>query len=366
MFRFLALLKKELLQIFKNPKTRFIALAPPVVALFLLGYAATTDLKDVPFGILDQSHSLESRSLIDKFDASPIFILHRDIQNENDMGNKLARREIKAALVIPQSFSRDIALSQPASVQIIVDGRNTSSAGTILNDSNAIIQSYNAQIYPQTGTKIQISSRGWFNPAFNVKWFMLPALLAMLSLMIVTLLVSLTFAKEREGGTFDQLLLTPYSTGELLAAKALSGIIVGIIQVSLSLCFILFWFQVPYQSNYALLVLLIFFFLFAAVGIGLLISVHCSTLQQAMIWVFLFAVIFALLSGLATPVESMPDIMQKMMIINPVRWGVASLRRLFLEGATFIDILPTYLILAGIGAGTFSIGCYSLVYQRTH
>ena len=123
MFRFLALLKKELLQIFKNPKTRFIALAPPVVALFLLGYAATTDLKDVPFGILDQSHSLESRSLIDKFDASPIFILHQDIQNENDMGNKLASREIKAALVIPQSFSRDIALSQPANVQIIVDGR---------------------------------------------------------------------------------------------------------------------------------------------------------------------------------------------------------------------------------------------------
>ncbi len=364
--RFSALLKKEFIQLLKNPKTRITVFLPPVLQLFLLGYAATMDLKEVPLGILDHAQTAESRNLIAKFAGNAVFRLRPPLLSEKDMERRIDERNIKLALVIPENFSRDLERRQTLTVQVIVDGRNSSSAGLAVGYAGSVITLFNQQYYPESASRVQIASRGWFNPNYSAQYFMIPSLLAILILLALTLLVALSFAKEREAGTMDQLLLTPYSPVELLTAKGLASVFIGLAQLSFCMLFVRFWFKVPYVSDYWLLYLLFLTFRMAAVGIGLAVSVYCSSLQQAMIWTFLIAVPFAMLSGMATPVSSMPDIIQHCMVVNPIRWSIEALHRLFLEGATFTDILPTYLILSGIGIATFTFAAVSFVRQRRH
>ncbi len=364
--RFLALLKKEFIQLLKNPKTRISVFLPPVLQLFLLGYAATMDLKDVPLGVLDHARTQESRNLIAKFAGNNVFHLQPPLASELDMQKRIDEREIKLALIIPEDFSRDLNRRQSPAVQVIADGRNSSSAGIALGYANSVITQFNRQYYPETASRVQILTRGWFNPNYSAQYFMIPSLLAILTLLALTLLVALSFAREREAGTMDQLLLTPYSPIELLSAKGLASVFIGMAQLTFCMVFVRYWFRIPYVSDYWLLYVLFLTFLMAAVGIGLAISVFCSSLQQAMIWTFIVAIPCAMLSGMATPIGSMPDIIQKATLLNPVRWSIEALHRLFLEGASFTDILPVYLILGGIGATTFAFACAALIWQRRH
>lgn len=364
--RFMALLKKELIQLLKNPKTRITVFAPPVVQLFLLGYAATMDLKDVPLGILDHARTVESRNLAAKFTGNSVFRVRPELLSEKEMERRIDEGDIKLALVIPEDFTRELAAQRSPAVQVIVDGRNSFSAGIATGYANDVVGLFNQQYFPETASCVKIMIRGWYNPNYSAQYFMIPSLLAILTLLALTLLVALSFAKEREGGTMDQLLLTPFSPVELLAAKGLSSVFIGMAQLAFCMLFVRYWFHVPYVSDYWLLYLLFLTFLMAAVGIGLAVSVYCANLQQAMIWTFIFAVPFAMLSGMATPISSMPDFIRHLMIFNPIRWSIAALHRLFLEGATFTDILPTYLILSGIGIATFTFACVSFVWQRKH
>ena len=193
---------------------------------------------------------------------------------------------------------------------------------------------------------------------------MIPALLAILILLALTLLVALSLAREKEDGTMDQLLITPFSPVEILAAKGVAGVVVGLMQLAFCMLVVHFWYRIPYLSGYGPLGLLFVTFLMAAVGIGLAVSVYCSSLQQAMIGTFLFALPLAMLSGMATPVSCMPDAIRPIALLNPIRWSIEALHRLFLEGATYSDILPTYLILGGIGVVTFTFACVSFIAQR--
>lgn len=364
--RFLALLKKELIQLLKNPKTRMTVFAPPVIQLFLLGYAATMDLKEVRFGVIDRAQTADSRNLTAEFTGSSTFRLRPPIRSEQDMRQRINECDIKLALVIPEEFSRELARKRAPEVQVIVDGRNSFSAGIAAGYANDAIARFNQKYFPEAASKVNVWIRGWYNPNYSAQYFMIPSLLAILTLLSLTLLVALSFAKEREAGTMDQLLLTPFSPLELLAAKGLASVFIGMAQLAFCMLFVRYWFHIPYVSDYWLLYLLFLTFLMAAVGIGLAVSVYCSTLQQAMIWTFLFVIPFVLLSGMATPIASMPDFLQHAMLINPIRWSISALHRLFLEGATFTDILPTYLILCTIGIATFTFAGVSFVWQRRH
>lgn len=363
---FLALLKKELLQLLKNPKTRLTIVAPPVIQLFLLGYAATMDLKEVSLGVLDHAQTQESRALIANFAGSSAFMLQAPLRSEADLAERMDTRAIKLALVIPETFSRDLAQHRSPELQVLADGRNAFSAGLALSYANEVIGRFTQEHFPGARPAIALQSRGWHNPTYSAQHFMIPALLAILALLTLTLLVALSFAREREAGTMDQLFLTPYSLFELLLAKGLATIAVGMIELLFCMVFVRYWFHIPYVSDYTLLWLLFFTFLIAAIGLGLAIAVHCANLQQAMVWTFLFAMPFVLLSGVATPVESMPEVLQSVTLINPVRWGIEALRRLFLEGATFRDLLPTYAMLIGIGIVSFAHALVTLHRQRTH
>ena len=362
--RFFALLKKEFIQLLKNPKTRITVIVPPILQLFIFGYAATMDLKDVRIGILDHSNSEESRAYINKFASNGIFILQPPLKSEKDLSDSIAEKKIKFGIVIPENFSTNLLLKRPVSVQVIADGRNSSSAGIGIGYINSITTEFNNEMNKSSSYEIEIIKRGWYNQNFNVRWFMIPSIIALISLMILSLLVALSFAKERESGTMDQLFVTPYTPIELLAAKGLSSVIIGLMQVSFCLLIIFFWFKIPYQSNFLLLPILLTSFISAAVGLGLAISVYCNNLQQAMIGIFSLVIPFSILSGMITPVSSMPTILAKIMYFNPVRWAIEALHKLFLEGAVFADILPACLIMSGIGIATFCFANYSLIKQR--
>ena len=337
MTRFLSLLKKELLQLVKNPKTRATVFVPPLLQLFLLGYAATMDLKKVPFAVLDRANTSESRAAVARFAASDVFDFKGTLADESALKRCMDEKRIKLAL----SFASD------GSTQIIADGRNTTSANTAIGYAQEIL---GGRVSARS-SRLQI--RGWFNPNYNARWFMVPCLLAILVLLALTLLVALSLAREREEGTLDQLRLTPFTPVQILAAKGLSGVIVGLCQLALCLVVVKFHFRIPYVSSWGLLLALFVCFLAAAVGMGLLVSVYSRNLQQAMILTFLFAIPLAMLSGMATPVACMPDFLQKVVLLNPVRWAIDALQRLFLEGATFADVWPSYAILAAIGSFAF-------------
>lgn len=358
------MIKKELLLLLKSPKMRFTIFLPPLIQLLVLGYAATMDLKEIDFAVLDHSKSASSRELISKFTGGGVFQRKNDFISEKDMAERISERNVKMALVIPEDFERSLALGTPVDIQVIVDGRNSSSGGIALGYAESVVEKFNSTRNPTAHVPVRIESRAWYNPNYSAQYFMVPALLATIALLDLMLLSSLSLAREREDGTFDQLLLTPYSSFELLAGKAFSAVIVGTFQLTAGLLVALLWFRIPFEGSFVLLYAMFFTFMFASVGIGLLISVFSKNLNQAMMGVFLVAVPFAMLSGMATPIESMPEIFQDITLANPIRYGVKALQRLFLEGATFTDLAPSFGVLIVIGVVAFTCSYFVFQYQR--
>ncbi len=361
MRKLIALLKKEILQSMKNNANRAIIIVPPLIQLMLFSYAANLDLTRVDFSVLDHDHTLTSRELIAGFTGSGIF--REDIQagSENEIAAMINQRKIRMALVIPQNFERDLRAGQATPVQVLLDGRNSSSAGMALGYAQTVISSFNAK---HTGiVPVKLEPRAWYNINFNMRWFLVPALLAIIALLNVMMLTSLSIAREREEGTFDQLLVAPYSPFQILLSKALANIMIGFIQLSLAFLVATLWFKVPFRGSYVLLIFTAFFFLASATSSGILISVFCKNLQQAMLGTFIIAVPFATLSGFTAPVENMPDIFQYITLINPVRFAIAALQELFLEGAAITRLLYPVGMMAAIAVTTFSLAVYSLKKQ---
>ena len=357
LLRFHALLHKELLQLFKNPKSRIILIMPPLMQMIILGYAATMDLTQVKFTVLDHGRSAASRQLVAQFCGNGIFKLQRLPADEKDLTNMIDRRQILLAVVVPRNFERDLSQSKHADVQILIDGRNSSTAGIAASYIQTIVENFRSKYFGEP--PLSISSRAWYNPNYNIRYFMVPALLAMIALLDVMLLTSLSIAREREEGTFDQLLISPYSPLEILLGKAFASITVGLIQLTVGLLLALFWFKIPFYSTVIVMYGTILVFLSASVSMGLFVSIQCSTLQQSTLWTFLVAVPLALLSGIATPIESMPVFFQYLTVINPIRYGTNAFQSIFLEGANFTDIRYPLMMMGMIAVGSFT-GAYLL------
>lgn len=365
--RLIALFRKELLQLVQEPRSRASLIVPPLVQLMLLGYAVTLDLKNVDFAVLDYSHSPESREVKMAFDGSPTFIRHPDLASETEMRSKIENREIRLAVVIPADFARALAGNSKPSVQVIVDGRNASSAGMALNYASSILRDFSARRL-DTGkraqNKFRIETRAWFNPNFNMKYFMIPSLLVMISLIDALMLSSMLIAREREYGTFDQLRMTPYATWEILFAKGGTTLLVSMFPITICLLAIRLWFQIPFNGSWLLLAGLLVAFLSASISIGLLVSSLTRTLQQSFLSLFLVIVPFSMLSGMGTPLESMPEGFQKAMLINPLRHGIEALPRIFLENVTFWEISHVFFFLISIALGAFSVAFVLFSRQR--
>ena len=333
-----ALLKKELLAILKDPASRAILFAPALIQSFLFGYAATYDLHHVPYAVLDQSQSVASRSLMARVEGTGVFYRVATLNSSTQIAHEIDSSHALMVIHIPSDFEARLSSGDEAPVQLILDSRNSSTAGLVANYLGSIVTEFNEARGVVT-SGLFIERRAWFNPNLESRWFLMPGLMATLSMIQTLLLAALSVAREREQGTFDQLLVTP-----------LTAVGVGLMQSTIIFFVVRFWFEVPISGSLLLLYASLTLFTVASVGIGLSISAFALTMQQAMLYAFLFIMPMMLLSGLLTPVENMPVVLQWLTTINPLRFGLSIVRRIYLEGAgcaeIAMDCLPLVLIMA--------------------
>jgi ABC-2 type transport system permease protein len=343
--RILALVQKEFTLVLKDKKSRFIIIGPPLLQFFVFGYAATYDLKNVRYAVLDESRSVLSRQLLAHVDGSGIFRLTAYLQDQRQLTETIDREGARLAIHIGAQFERKLLSAAPATVQVIADGRNPNVALIAMGYFSTIVEQFNRElreqgIGPPQGPSLRLVDRAWFNGNLRSRWFIVSALGGIISMVVVMILTSLSVAREREFGTFDQLLVAPFTPGEILIGKSLPGIVFGLLDALLFSAGAVFWFQVPFRGTVAALVLALLCFIITIVGVGLLVSSLSMTMQQGLLGSFLFIMPAVTLSGLATPVENMPLWLQQADLINPVRYVIIALRNIFLEGADTAMIWP--------------------------
>jgi ABC-2 type transport system permease protein len=339
--RILALTRKELLAVLKDRRARLSLLIPPMVQALIFGYAATYDLNRVPYALLDRDHSAASRELVAGLDGSGVFQRVADLQRASDVAATIDARRALLVVRIDQNFQRDLTRGQGADVQVIADGRNSNTAGTALGYINGIVQQFNDRWrigHALRPASMQLVERAWFNPNLETRWYMIPGMIGTLTLIQTMMLTVMSIAREREQGTFDQLLVTPFRPHEIMVGKAAPSMVIGTIQATGVLLVGQLWFRIPFAGSYLVLYAGLLLFLLAAVGMGLLLSAIAGTMQQAMLYSMLFIMPFSLLSGFTTPLSSMPGALQDFTLINPLRYAIDISRRVYLEGAG-LDVL---------------------------
>lgn len=365
MSRLMALIIKEFLTLFKDPRSRFIIIGPPLIQIVVFGYAATYDLTDIPLAIYDESNSESSRELIARFNGSPVFNQIVTIAHENQIPQLIDAKKVIVVLHIGRQFSRDLYRDRTTNVQVIVDGRDSNTAMIVSDYANTIIQNFNAQWARRNGFNelpASLQVRAWFNQNLVSRWFIVPGIVGLLTLVVTMLVTSLSVAREREQSTFDQLLVTPYRPWEILIGKAVPGFIIGMAEASFIILVAVFWFQVPLLGTVITLYTGIALFLLSAIGIGLMISSLSVTQQQGLLGAFLFLVPAIILSGFATPIANMPSIVQTLTYLNPMRYFMTILRAVFLEGTPFNLLINQFWPMAVIGIVT--LGSATLLFRR--
>ncbi|MGD0503411.1 MAG: ABC transporter permease [Steroidobacteraceae bacterium] len=366
LLRILALTRKELLAVLKDRRSRLSLLIPPVVQALIFGYAATYDLNHVTYAALDRDHTAASRQLLAGLDGSGVFERVADVQRASDVKSLIDARRVLLVVQIDPEFERHLLSGGSADVQVIADGRNSNTAGTALGYLTGIVQQFNAVWSGDHGSPfqpVQIVTRAWYNPNLETRWFMIPGMIGTLTLIQTMMLTAMSVAREREQGTFDQLLVTPFRPFEIMAGKALPSMVVGTIQAGGVLLVAQLWFRIPFVGSYATLFAGLLLFLLAAVGIGLLISAVAATMQQAMLYSMLLIMPFSLLSGLTTPISSMPAAVQYLTAINPLRYAIDITRRVYLEGTGLELLIPDLWPLALIAALTLTAASWMFSHR---
>ncbi|MCF5079005.1 ABC transporter permease subunit [Pseudomonas lactis] len=352
-----ALVRKELLALIKEPVSRVVLIGPALIQALLFGYGATYDLNSAPYAVLDQSHGQASRELLARLDGTGVFKRAATLTTPAQIATVIDDGKALMVLSIPSDFQQRLANQQRAPLQVILDGRNSSSAGLAGGYVGSIVADYNASL-GGGAQGIRIERRAWFNPNLESRWNLMPALIASLSMLQTLLLAALSVAREREQGTFDQLLVTPLTPMQILIGKAVPAVGIGLLQSTIIFLVIRFWFDVPMTGSVALLYLGLFTFTVAAVGVGLSISAVSLTMQQAMLYTFLLIMPLMLLSGLLTSVKNMPQALQIATYVNPLRFGTSIVRRAYLEGAGLADVGLDFIPLLIMGAITLPLAAW--------
>jgi ABC-2 type transport system permease protein len=350
------LCRKEMLALVKEPASRAILVAPALLQSLLFGYGATYDLTHVPYAVLDQSRGAAASELIARLDGTGVFERQASVSVPRQMAEAIDDGRVLLAVTIPPDFEARLAAGQPAPLQVILDGRNSTTAGLAAAYVGAVVGAFNQA--HGGAAPISVETRAWFNPNLESRWNLMPALIAALSMLQTLLLAALSVAREREQGTFDQLLVTPLTPMQILVGKALPAIAIGLLQSTIIFLIIRFWFQIPFNGSLWLLYLGLFTFTGAAVGIGLSISALSLNMQQAMLYTFLLIMPLMLLSGLLTPVRNMPEILQIATYVNPLRFGMEIVRRVYLEGASLREVAFNFIPLLGVAGVTLPLAAW--------
>jgi ABC-2 type transport system permease protein len=355
--RIIALSIKEFQALLRDPHSRFVIIIPPLIQLLVFSFAATFDLNHVPLAVYNQDGSQAAQALIARFTGSQHFTLTAPIEREADIAQRISNQDALMVLNIGSHFEHHLLADRPASVQIIIDGRNSNTAAIALGYASTIVQNFNTdwqQDHNLPAVPSVMQTRAWFNPNLESRWFIIPGIVGLLMLVVVMVVTALSVAREREQGTFDQLLVTPLRPFEILLAKAVPGLVIGLLEATVIIGLAVSVFAVPLHGSLLTLYTGIALFLLSATGVGLMISALSATLQQAVLGVFLFLVPAVILSGFATPIANMPPLVQDLTLINPLRYLMVILRSVFLEGSSFDSLFDQFWPLALIGLSTLA------------
>jgi len=356
--RIAALVRKEFLALFKDRRGRFVLIVPPLVQLLVFGYAATFDLNRIPYALVNEDSGAAARALVAAFDGSPHFERVATLTTTRQIAPLVDARKVLIVVHVGPQFSRDLLLGDPAPLQVIVDGRNSNTALVAINYLRSVVERYNRDWLDgrgESGPPVNIETRAWFNPNLESRWFFIPGIVGVITLLVTMLVTAMSVAREREQGTFDQLLVTPLRPVEILIGKALPGFLIGAAEATVIILAATLWFEVPLRGNLGLLYLGLALFLLSAVGVGLMISSIAVTQQQGLLGAFLFMVPAVTLSGFATPIANMPLAVQAVTLLDPLRYFLVVLRKLFLEGVSFEVLLHQLWPMALIGLVSLAI-----------
>lgn len=351
-----SLCRKELLALLKEPSSRTILLAPALLQALLYGYGATYDLTHAPYAVLDQSRGAASVELLARIDGTGVFKRAATLGTSQQIARAVDRDGVLLVLSFPADFDARLAAGRQAPLQMILDGRNSTTAAAAAAQISAIVSAFNQS--RGGAPSVSVQRRAWYNVNLESRWNLMPALIAALSLIQTLLLAALSVAREREQGTFDQLLVTPLTPMQILVGKAVPSMLVGLVQSTIILLIIRFWFQIPMNGSPWLLYLGLIVFTCATVGIGLSISALSLTMQQAMLYTFLLVMPMMLLSGLLTPIGNMPEVLQIATYANPLRFGMDLVRRVYLEGAGLREVAFDFVPMLAMAAITLPLAAW--------
>ncbi len=339
--RLSSIIRKEFIQIIRDPRTLMLIIAMPILQLFLLGYAATTDVKNISLAVWDQSQSPQSRSLLDAFRSADYFRISYMVGSQDDYRTLIERGDVRAALIIPPDYAERLAQGN-AQVSIVLDGSDATVGGTALSAARLIGQSYATNILSQ---QMALSGRGasltppvdvrtqvWYNPDLISAYFNIPGVIGMILSFITALLTANAVVRERERGTIEQLIVTPIRSWELVTGKVLPYVILAFVDVIEILIIGHFWFGVPIRGDLALVLILSGLFALSSLGIGLFASTIANTQQEAMLTVMMTILPSIFLSGFFFPIDAMPTFLQFVSYIIPLRYYLVIIRALLLKG----------------------------------
>jgi len=358
-FRIVALVRKELITMFKDPRGRAVLFVPPVLNCLVFGYVVNLDLSQVSYAAVDRDRSAASSELLAALDGSGVFHRVANLERPADVKTMIDERRALLVVEIDQDFERRLLSGQSADVQVIADGRNSNTANTAVNYVGTAVDSFNAKWWTAHGgggPPVRVTVRAWYNPNLVDRWSIIPGLIGTLSLPEMLLMIAMSIAREKEEGTFDQLLVTPFRPAELMIGKALPPLFVFLSQCTVFLLVAQLWFRIPFAGSFVTLYVGITLFLLAVSGLGLLLSSLVGTMQQALLVCFLLAMPLMLLSGIFTSARSSPIAIQDFNLINPLRYMIDISRRVYLEGIGLDRLTFDLWPLAVMAALTLSIG----------
>ena len=354
---------KEFLELRKDPKLFGVVIVAPILQLTLLGYAATTDVRDVPLVVADGDRSRSSRELIARFEGSQNFTVLDVVSTVNDVEPYLERGRAWLALSIPAGYGVQVATGIPVTLQVIADGSDSNSTTVALGYATSLIGGYAQELVearaataPETdGPVVRTGSidpriRIWFNPQLESRHFMIPGVLALVLLVVTANLASMAIVREKELGTLEQLNVTPLRRWELIAGKLLPYGVIAMVDVLLVVAVAVFWFEVPLRGSFALLLAMSLLYVICTLALGLFISTISDTQQQAMMTAtFFFLTPMIYLSGFIFPIENMPQVIQVFTYLIPLRYFLVIVRGIFLKGVGLDLLWPQAAALAAWG-----------------
>jgi ABC-2 type transport system permease protein len=355
------MLRKEFIQTLRNPHTRFLLIGPPIIQMFVFGYAATLEVKHVGLAVLDLDNTQESRELLSRFSASRYFDIKRYAARRDELREGIDRGDFLMALQINSGFAQRLRNGQRASVQVLVDSSNSNTALVGLGYLSQVGAHF-ARDYvtdrlrrsaPQLVSflpQVELETRPWFNEGLDSQWFFVPGVIGNVMLIMVMMLTAFAVVREREIGTLEQIMVTPIRRWEFILGKTLPFFLIGCFDASVISLIGTFWFGVPLRGKVTVLALGLMTYMLAALGLGLLLSTLSASQQQAMIASFFFIMPMITLSGFGNPISSMPPFFQKLSSIDPMTYVMVVLRGVYLKGVGLDVLWPNIAAMAVFGA----------------